>query len=164
MMGAYDRIQSTFQEEYKNRTDAHKMRLTQWNNEPSITRVDKPVNIARARRLGYKAKKGYFVVRVRIGKGNRRRITPNGGRTSKHAYVYKSADISHKSMAEQRVNKKHPNAEVINSYYVGETGKEFYYEVILADRVAPTVDKKIVARKGKAYRGLTSSGKKQRGL
>lgn len=164
IMGAYDRIQNTFQAEYKERADTYKLRLTQWNKEPSIVRVEKPMNIARARRLGYKAKKGYFVVRVRIGKGNRRRVRTSGGRTSKHAYSYISPDISHKLMAEQRANRTHANAEVVNSYYVGETGKEFYYEVILADRTSPTVDKKIVTRKGKSYRGLTSSGKKQRGL
>jgi len=162
-MSAYDRIQKTFQEEYKNRSDEHKIRLAAWNKEPAIVRVDRPTNIARARRLGYKAKKGYFVVRVRIGKGNRVRVMSNGGRKSGHAYLYKSGDISHKTMVEQRANRKHPNAEVLNSYYVGETGKAVYYEVILADRAAPTVDNKLVKLKGRAFRGLTSSGKKQRG-
>ncbi len=160
-MNAYDRIQKTFQKEYKDRSDEYKIRLAKWNKEPAMVRLDKPTNIARARRLGYKAKKGYFVVRMRIDKGNRIRTTSKRGRKSGHAYLYKSGNISHQNMVEQRVNRRHPNAEVINSYYVGETGKHIYYEVILADRASPTVDKKLVSRKGKAFRGLTSSGRKR---
>jgi large subunit ribosomal protein L15e len=53
---------------------------------------------------------------------------------------------------------------------VGEDGKSVWYEVILADRSHPAVlaDKKtarmVTAGRGRAFRGLTSAGKKSRGL
>lgn len=166
-MGAYDRIREAFQYGYANKTDAYKERLLEWNKQPSIVRVEKPTNIPRARTLGYKSKKGYFVVRVRIRKGMRKRVSPRAGRKAKHAYLYKPADISHQVICEQRANRKHPNAEVLNSYYVGETGKYKYYEVIMVDPSSHTLserEKRAVSRKGRTYRGLTSAGRKGRGL
>ena len=38
------------------------------NQEESITKVDKPSNIPRARSLGYKAKNGVVVVRAKVRK------------------------------------------------------------------------------------------------
>ena len=38
-----------------------------WRKQNALTRIDKPSRIARARRLGYKAKQGIIVVRMRVG-------------------------------------------------------------------------------------------------
>ncbi|MCK5626760.1 50S ribosomal protein L15e, partial [Candidatus Bathyarchaeota archaeon] len=35
-----------------------------WRREPAILRVEKPTRIERAKRLGYKAKQGFVVVRA----------------------------------------------------------------------------------------------------
>jgi large subunit ribosomal protein L15e len=72
-------------------------------------------------------------------------------------------------IAEERTAKRYPNLEVLNSYYVGEDGKYKYYEVILVDPAHPVIksDTKInwiLSQKGRVYRGLTSAGKKGRGL
>ncbi len=165
-MGAYKYIKETFQNEYKERADEYRARISQWRKMPSIVRVEKPTNVARARELGYKAKKGIFVVRVRIGKGLRRRRSPKAGRKARHNYLYVQPGLSHQVIAEQRAARKHPNAEVINSYWVGEDGQYKYFEVILADRGSKldAATEKIVSRKGRAFRGLTSAGKKVRGL
>jgi len=67
--------------------------------------------------------------------------------------------------------KHYPNMEVLNSYWVGEDGMHKYFEVILVDPNHPVIraDPKInwicePQHRGRAYRGLTSAGKKGRGL
>ena len=161
----YNVIQKNFQKSYKERSEEYKKRLSEWAKQPAIIRIDKPTNPARARSVGYKAIQGIFVVRVRINKGQRVRRNPKAGRKPGNYFRYISPGLNLQAIAEQRANRKHTNAEVIGSYYVGETGKVVYYEVILADRaIKHPYYKKIVRRRGRAYRGLTSAGKKSRGL
>jgi len=141
-----------------------------WRKQNAMIRIAKPSRISRARRLGYKAKQGYIIVRYRIGKGSSKRETPSGGRKPVRVGKMKiTPGKSLKRIAEERASKKYPNMEILNSYYVGETGKYKWYEVILVDRAHPVIksDKKIswiTNKRGRAYRGLTSAGKKGRGL
>lgn len=149
----YKIIQENFQKSYIERSEEYRARLIVWRSEPAIVRLEKPTNPARARSLGYRAKQGVFIVRVRVGKGNRVRRNPKAGRKSGKNYRYVSPGLSLQKIAEQRANRKHTNAEVIGSYWVGGDGNYKYYEVILADRsVKDEYLKKIVARKGRAYR------------
>jgi large subunit ribosomal protein L15e len=74
-------------------------------------------------------------------------------------------------IAEERAQKHHPNLEVLNSYWVGEDGKQKFYEVILVDPNHPEIvnDPQIAwitapVHKGRVYRGLTSAGTEGRGL
>ena len=74
-------------------------------------------------------------------------------------------------MAEERTQKRYPNLEVLNSYWVGADGQHEWYEVILVDPHHPVIqaDPKINwicynTQKGRVYRGKTSAGKKGRGL
>ncbi len=157
-MGAYKYIGETLQNEYKNRTEEYKSKLIEWRRSNSIEKIEYPSNLARARRLGYKAKQGYIIVRVKIGKGRRARRKPKGGRKQKHNYIYVQPQISHQAMAEQRANRKHMNMEVLGSYWVGEDGKYKFFEVILADPSKKTVTNSAVNRRGRAFRGLTSAG------
>ncbi|MEM4224895.1 MAG: 50S ribosomal protein L15e, partial [Desulfurococcaceae archaeon] len=46
-----------------------RLKLIKWRREPSVVRIDKPSRLDRARALGYKAKVGFIVVRVRVRKG-----------------------------------------------------------------------------------------------
>lgn len=161
-MGAYKYIQDSLQKEYKERDDLYRQKIIRWRTEPTMFRVERPTNLARARTLGYKAKQGIILVRTRIDKGRRRRRTPMGGRKPRHAYVYVQPQLSHQAIAEQRVNRIYKNMEVLNSYWVGEDGEYKFFEIILAD---PTkVDNSALSRKGRAFRGLTSAGRKARGL
>ncbi len=168
-MGAYGHIKESIESEYQNRDSALKSKLINWRKEPSVVRVLRPTNIARARELGYKAKQGVVVVRVRIRKGKRKREKPRGGRKpSKNGRFFAYA-TSLQSMAEGRVSRKFMNCEVLNSYYVGEDGTYRFYEAILLDRDHPAVAKdkdymNVVKQRGRAFRALTSSGKKHRGL
>ena len=73
-------------------------------NKNALTRIDKPSRIARARRLGYKAKQGIIVVRMRVGAGGMRKQRPTGGRRPKHLGVTRiKAAVSMKQVAERRV-------------------------------------------------------------
>ncbi len=138
----------------------------------SVVRIDKPSNLPRARELGYKAKDGFLIALTRIRKGSGMHRRPAKGRRPKRMGVNKlTRRISKQVMAEQRTGRKFPNCEVLNSYWVGQDGTHTYYEVILVDISSPSVrvDKernKIVFNKHtkRAERGLTSAGKKSRGL
>ena len=74
-------------------------------------------------------------------------------------------------IAEERAARKFPNLEVLNSYYVAQDGRYKFYEVILVDPHHPVIknDPHInwignPANRGRVFRGLTSAGKKMRGL
>ena len=54
-------------------------RVIEWRKQPAIVRIDKPTRIDRARRLGYKDKPGYVVVRVRVRRGGLSKQRPRAG-------------------------------------------------------------------------------------
>ncbi len=146
------------------------LRLQKWRREPAVVRIERPTRLDRARALGYKAKKGVIVVRVRIRRGGRRATRPNKRRKSKRQMVNRlTPKKSLQWIAEERANRKYPNMEVLNSYWVGEDGRYKWFEVILVDRNHPAIlsDKDLswISRKrGRVFRGLTSAGRKSRGL
>ncbi|MBC7128345.1 MAG: 50S ribosomal protein L15e [Thermoplasmatales archaeon] len=145
-------------------------RLIEWRKQGAIVRVASPLRLDRAKSLGYKAKQGFVVVRARVRAGGRRKERPNKGRKPSKMGVNKiTPKKSIKRIAEERVARKYPNMEVLNSYWVGKDGKYHYYEVILVDRSHPVIksDNKInwiCDERGRAFRGKTSAGKKGRGL
>jgi large subunit ribosomal protein L15e len=139
-------------------------RMILWRKQPSIVRIDKPTRIDRARRLGYKDKPGYIVVRVRVRRGGLSKPRPRSGRRQKRMGVrkYKPAK-SLRLIAEERAARKFPNLEVLNSYWVWEDGRYKWFEVIMVDRtLLPEV--KLGKGRGRVFRGLTSAGRKVRGL
>ena len=144
-------------------------RLKLWRRQPVIKRLDRPTRPDRAHSLGYKAKQGFVMARVRIKKGGRRRPSLHKGRKPRSLGVFYTAKQNKQSIAEKRVAGKFPNLEVLNSYFIGEDGKYKYFEVILVDKSHPVIksDKTInwiVNQRNRAFRGLTSAGKKSRGL
>jgi len=180
LMGAAKAIKETFQKEIAGAKDkSYDYKALQRNRligfrkeERAIVRVAKPTNIPRARALGYKAKKGFVVVRVRVRRGSGAHQRPKKGRKPKRMGVKKlTRKTSIKRIAEQRASRKYENCEVLNSYLVGTDGKHKYFEVILVDTSAPEIkkDKHVKwicekTQKGRVERGLTASGKKGRGL
>jgi large subunit ribosomal protein L15e len=173
-------MKKTFQNEAKGTKDKNynynaiaKKRLIEFRKETkSIVPTEKPTNLARAKELGYKAKQGITVVRVRVRKGSGLHRKPVKARRPKRMGVKKlTRRKSIQSIAEERAAKKHPNCEVMNSYYIAEDGKNKYFEVILIDPANPCIknDKKLKwltekQHKGRVHRGLTSAAKKSRGL
>jgi len=147
-------------------------RLLTWRREHTVTRLEHPTRLDRARAIGYRAKEGFFVVRVRVRRGGQRKRAIIAGRRPKHKGILRmTLAKSLRRIAEERAQKHYPNLEVLNSYWVGEDGKQKFYEIILVDPDHPEIlaDPKInwiaaPAQRGRAYRGLTSSGKEGRGL
>ncbi len=159
-MGMYSLIQKTFQAEYHARSPLYRARLSKWRTEGAIVRAERPTNLARARTLGYKAKQGYCIVRVRVGRGSRKRPHPWGGRKPGKNYAYVQPGKSLQHISEERAARRYSNLEVLNSYFVGADGQYKFFEIILVD---PECYPGTLG-KGRAFRGLTSSAKRGRGL
>lgn len=145
-------------------------RMIEWRKGNSVVRVENPLRLDRAHALGYKAKKGVFVVRVRTIRGGHKKTRPKKGRKGRNMHTRVALKMNYKQICEQRAARKYPNCEVINSYWIGKDGKHYFYEVILADRTAPEVisDSQLnfvskPANKRRIFRGLTSAAKKARG-
>jgi len=125
-----------------------RQRAVVWRNQNAVTRVEKPSRIARARRLGYKAKQGIIVIRMRVGTGGMRKQRPRGGRRPKHLGVTKiKADVSMKQVAERRVLERYPNMKLLGSYFLYKDGMHYWFEVILADPSHPRIAKDKEMRK-----------------
>jgi len=145
-------------------------RMIEWRKTKVVEKVEKPLRLDRARALGYKAKKGIIVARVKIKRGGRKKTRPRKGRRSKRMTNRKTVKMNYRWVAEQRAAKKFKNLEVLNSYVIGKDGVSYFYEVILVDPSKPEIkkDKELgfLSKKGKkrVSRGLTSAGKKSRGL
>ena len=50
----------------------YKNKLIQWRKQNVIKKIERPTRLDRAHSLGYKAKQGYVLARIRIKKGGRR--------------------------------------------------------------------------------------------
>ena len=119
-----------------------------WRKEDAATRIERPSRLLRARRLGYKAKQGIVVIRMRVGTGGMRRQRPRGGRRPKHLGVTRiKQDDSMKTVANRRVLEKYPNMKLLGSNFLYKDGKHYWYEVILADPSHPRIAKDKELRK-----------------
>jgi len=142
--------------------EIYKKRLVEYRKEPTVVRIEKPTRIDRARSLGYKAKQGFVIARVKVKKGLRKRPRFTGGRRPKARGRFYPLGKSKQVVAEEKAARKFPNCEVLSSYWVGEDGDHIWYEVILVDTSHPAIkrDKDINwitsnKHKGRVFRGLT---------
>src|SRR3989344_318483 len=166
MKSAYSFIQEAWK---KPDVNLLRKRMIEWRKNPSVIKLERPTRLDRARNLGYKAKQGFLVARVKLKRGGRLRKQFKAGRKPRKMRRLEIINESYQLIAEKRANKKFHNFEVLNSYWVGKDGLHYWYEVILIDPDNPVIknDKKlnwILKKKGRVYRGLTSSARKTRGL
>ena len=148
-----------------------KARMVEWRKGDAVEKVEKPLRLDRARALGYRAKKGFVVFRVRVKRDGHKRTRPHKGRQTRKLTIRKNLDLNYRNIAERRAQAKHINLEVLNSYWIGKDGMHYFYEIIMVDPKRSEIknDPKInwIANKknsNRVLRGLTSSGKKSRGL
>jgi len=146
-------------------------RLAKWRRAPSVERIERPTNLSKARSLGYRAKQGIILARVKVLRGGRQRPIMKGGRRPRTRRRMKILGMNYQQICEQRANKKFINCEVLNSYYANEDGKHIWYEVILIDRDHPAIlsDPKLnwiteSQHTGRVFRGLTRAGDRARGF
>ena len=110
--GMYHYIQQAWK---KPDTKILRQRMIEWRASEVFTRVEKPLRLDKARALGYKDKKGFVMIRIRVKRGGHKRPRPNKGRRSKRLHTRKNLKMSYKWIAEIRVQNKHKNLEVLNS-------------------------------------------------
>ena len=172
-MGAYKYLEEIWK---KKQSDLMRfvlrMRTWEYRQLPAIHRCSRPSRPEKARKLGYKAKQGFVVYRIR--RGGRKKPVRKGiinGKPKSQGVIGLKMKKSLRAVAEQRVGKKLGNLRVLNSYWVGQDSTFKFYEVILVDPSHKAIrrDPKInwIARpvqKRRDERGLTSAGKKFRGL
>ncbi len=147
-------------------------RKQEWRQQGAIERVDRPTRLDKARELGYKAKQGVVVARVSVRKGSARKSRFTAGRRSKRQGVTRITRTKNlQRVAEERAGKKYPNLRVLNSYWVGEDGSQKWFEVIMVDpehgAIQSDDDLNWICeadQEGRVFRGLTSAGKRNRGL
>ncbi|KCZ75225.1 hypothetical protein H311_03792 [Anncaliia algerae PRA109] len=149
-------------------------RCYQYRLSTAIHKVERPTHIDKAHLLGYRAKQGYSIYRVRIRRGGRKKKAVNGNTHGKpvNAGIYEQKPAqSLQALAEIKLGKKIGNLRILNSYWVGQDGVFKYYEVIVVDPNHNGIrnDPKInficnPVMKHRECRGLTSATKKSRGL
>lgn len=121
-----------------------------------IHRASRPSRPDKARRLGYKAKQGYVIYRVRVRRGGRKRPAPKGatygeleglahalrivliwitskGKPTNQGINQLKYQRSLKSTAEERVGRRCANLRVLNSYWINQDSTYKYFEIILVD-------------------------------
>jgi len=174
-MGAYKYLEELYK---KKQSDVLRfllrVRCWEYRQLNVIHRASRPSRPDKARRLGYKAKQGFVIYRIRVRRGGRKRPVPKGavyGKPKNMGVNQLKFERSLRSVAEERVGRKCGNLRVLNSYWVNQDSTYKYYEIILVDpshkaiRRDPRVNWIVnPVHKRREARSLTSSGKKSRGI
>ena len=171
-MALYKYLRNLWKQPKKNMPELWRERLIAWRREPSTLKIERPTRLDRARSLGYQAKQGYVVVRQRVLRGGHRKPQLKGGRRPKRTGTKLPLRKSYQIIAEERAQKKFTNLAVLNSYWVCQDGKYYWFEVIFVDPSHPVIksDPKInwISKEAKhrtrVFRGKTSAGRKSRGM
>jgi len=174
-MGAYKYVSELWR---KKQSDVMRfllrVRCWEYRHLPVVHRASRPSRPDKARQLGYKAKQGYVVYRVRVRRGNRKRPVKKGityGKPKTHGVNELKPTRNLRSVAEERVGRRCSNLRVLNSYWVNQDATWKVYEVILVDPSHKAIrrDPRIhwicrATHKHRELRGLTSAGRSARGL
>src|SRR3989344_5493128 len=105
-MGFYQNLRLV----YRKTPDLMKERMIRWRKGETVSKVERPTRLDKARMLGYKAKSGFVIPR-------------------------KSA----RWIAEEKASDVFRNMEVLNSYFICKDGKHEWFEVILIDPQNPVI-------------------------
>merc|ERR1712038_139858 len=142
-----------------------RIRAWEYRQLNGLHRCPRPTRPDKARRLGYKAKQGYVIYRVRIRRGGRKRQNKKGivyGKPANQGINHLKWARSKRSLAEERAGRRCGNLRVLNSYWVNQDSTYKYYEVILLDphHSCIRIDPKVSwitgsAHKRREIRGLT---------
>merc|ERR1712045_26128 len=136
-MGAYKYMQELYR---KKQCDVmrflQRVRCWQYRQLSTIHRASRPTRPDKARRLGYRAKQGYVIYRIRIRRGGRKRPVPKGatyGKPTNQGVNSLKNQRSHQAIAEERVGRRCKALRVLSSYWVGQDSTYKYYEVVMID-------------------------------
>merc|ERR1712039_745464 len=132
---------------------------------PAIVPLTKPSRIDKARKMGYKRKKGYLVYRVRVRRGNNNKNIPRGkiqGKPSTQGVSQIKPKRNLRVVAEGRVGQKCGGLRVMNSYWVNQDSTYKYFEKIRDDPRINWICDPTQAHREK--HGLTSAGRSAKGI
>mmetsp|Transcript_42613 Transcript_42613/g.117568 ORF Transcript_42613/g.117568 Transcript_42613/m.117568 type:complete len:206 (+) Transcript_42613:21-638(+) len=174
-MGAYKYLEEVWR---KKQSDVLRfllrVRAWEYRQQKKIIKVNRPTRTDKAHKLGYKAKQGYVLYRVAVRRGGRQRPLHKGivhGKPRNSGINEQKFARNLRSVAEERAGRICGNLRVLNSYWVNQDATYKYYEIILVDpqHVAIRNDPRInwivnPVHKHRERRGLTSAGRKHRGL
>ncbi len=103
--------------------------------KPAVFRLERPLDPARARSLGYKSLPGYMSAISRVPRGGRRKPRPTSGRRSKHAgSVLFTPGLSRGEIAVARAARKFKNMRALGYHKIAEDGTNLWFEVVFVDR------------------------------
>mmetsp|Transcript_4985 Transcript_4985/g.12461 ORF Transcript_4985/g.12461 Transcript_4985/m.12461 type:complete len:205 (-) Transcript_4985:65-679(-) len=174
-MGAYKYLQEL---QNKKQSDVmrflSRLRTWEYRQLPAIHRCSRPSRPDKARRLGYKAKQGILIYRVRVKRGDRKKRVAKGivyGKPGHQGINKWKSTRNLRSIAEERIGRKCGGLRVLNSYWVTADASYKWFEVIMVDpfhkcvRDDPRLNwicKNVM--KHRELRGLTAAGRRARGL
>merc|ERR1711878_93256 len=174
-MGAYKYLQELYK---KKQSDLlrflFRIRCWQLRHLAAIHRASRPTRPDKARRLGYKAKQGVCIYRVRVRRGGRKKPVPKGityGKPKGEGVNEIKFQRSLRSVAEERAGRYCGGLRVMNSYWIAQDSTYKYFEVVMVDPAHKAIrnDPRLnwlcrSVHKHRELRGLTAAGKKNRGM
>lgn len=174
-MGAYKYLEELYK---KKQSDVLRfvlrIRCWEYRQLKAVHRATRPSRPDKARRLGYKAKQGVVIYRVRVRRGGRKRQVRKGqvmGKPASQGVNQLKPTRNLQAVAEERVGRRFPNLRVLSSYWVNQDATFKFYEVILLDPFHKAIrrDPRMnwvckPTMKHRELRGLTSAGRKSRGI
>ncbi|CAJ0963884.1 unnamed protein product, partial [Mesorhabditis belari] len=174
-MGAYKYMQELWRKKQSEvMRYSLRIRCWQYRQMSAIHRAPRPTRPEKARRLGYRAKQGYVVYRVRVRRGGRKRPVTKGqtyGKPKTHGVNELKNQRGHQAVAECRVGRLCGGLRVLSSYWIGQDSTYKFFEVVLIDPAHKAIrrnpDTQWITKpvhKHREMRGLTSAGRKSRGL
>ncbi|XP_037363273.1 60S ribosomal protein L15-like [Talpa occidentalis] len=148
-----------------------------WWQFPQLSaphRAPRPTQPDKARRLGYKAKQGYVIYRIRVLRGGRKHPVPKAatyGKPVHHGVNQLKFARSLQSVAEERAGHHCGALRGLNSHWVGEDSTYKFFEIILIHPFHKAIrrnpDTQWITKPVHKHRemwGLTSAGPKSCGL
>merc|ERR1712080_780999 len=174
-MGAYKYMEELYK---KKQSDVLRfiLRVRCWELRQltAIHRASRPSRPDKARRMGYKAKQGYVIYRVRVRRGGLKRPVIKGqtyGKPKTHGVNQLKFARNLRSVAEERVGKAVGGLRVLSSCWINQDSSYKFFEVIMIDPMHKAIrtDPRInwicnPVHKHREMRGLTSAGRSSRGL
>merc|ERR1712187_76220 len=151
-----------------------RLRTWEFRQLPAIHRASRPTRADKARKVGYKAKQGYLIYRVRVKRGDRKKRVAKGivyGKPCHQGIKKWKAVRNLRNVAEERIGRKCGGLRVLNSYWTTQDSSHKWYEVIMVDPFHKCVrdDPRLNwicsnTMKHRELRGLTAAGRRARGL
>jgi len=136
----YKHVAETWVKALKAKGPEMKERMIAWRKGPRVVKVEHPVRLDRARAIGYKAKQGFVVARVRISRGGIRIKRPVAGRRPKHLGVLRiKGQLDERKVVARRARERFPNLKVLGSYFLIEDGRYRWFEAVMVDTHHPSV-------------------------